>query len=383
MRASIVIASHNEGELLWKTVRSCLETTADLDCEVVVADDASDDGSFEALRAHCGDAARVVRIERREGVSRAKDLAARAARGDVLLFFDAHVKPEPGAVARMIEGVEGWDGDALIAPRVANLDVDAWRCELDGFSYAYTFELEDFLTDWVDKVDLRAAEAPGGRVFYHQPALAGCCFAIARDLYTSLGGFDTGMLTYGFEDTEFGLRAWLTGHSILLDPVPVVGHRFLAGREKSYRIPTAHYLLNKLRMARRNFGRAAWADWLASNTARSNRRDWGAALALFEEGREDLDRERAALHARRRRDEYQFAAEFGLAWPLTLPSSPFPPMDGARRAWDAAGRDDDDGYSIPTTIPMTKKVPDRESEDPTTIPMTKKVPDKGGDRDRP
>src|SRR5262245_43337487 len=44
MRASIVIAALNEGDLLWKTVKSCRETAGHLkDCEIVVADDASTD----------------------------------------------------------------------------------------------------------------------------------------------------------------------------------------------------------------------------------------------------------------------------------------------------------------------------------------------------
>ena len=41
MRASLVIAAHNEGESLAKTIGSCIETCAGLDCEIVVADDAS------------------------------------------------------------------------------------------------------------------------------------------------------------------------------------------------------------------------------------------------------------------------------------------------------------------------------------------------------
>jgi predicted O-methyltransferase YrrM len=52
LRASIVIASLNEGDRLWKTVQSCIETVEELDgsYEVVIADDASDDSSIEALR---------------------------------------------------------------------------------------------------------------------------------------------------------------------------------------------------------------------------------------------------------------------------------------------------------------------------------------------
>lgn len=49
MRASIVIAAHNEGDLLGKTVASCFEANDSIDFEIVVADDASNDGSIPEL----------------------------------------------------------------------------------------------------------------------------------------------------------------------------------------------------------------------------------------------------------------------------------------------------------------------------------------------
>jgi len=63
MRASIVIAAHNEGEALWKTIRSCVETCSGLDHEIVVADDAStDDSVAEAERRFPS-----IRVVRQEG----------------------------------------------------------------------------------------------------------------------------------------------------------------------------------------------------------------------------------------------------------------------------------------------------------------------------
>ena len=53
MRATIVIAAHNEGTLLGKTVDSVKQTLGSLEAEIVVVDDASTDGSVqEVQRAH-------------------------------------------------------------------------------------------------------------------------------------------------------------------------------------------------------------------------------------------------------------------------------------------------------------------------------------------
>ena len=38
MRASLIIAAHNESDRLWRTVASCVETSAGLDCEIVSPD---------------------------------------------------------------------------------------------------------------------------------------------------------------------------------------------------------------------------------------------------------------------------------------------------------------------------------------------------------
>lgn len=71
MCASIIIASHQEGDLLYKTVDSCVETCAGLDCEIIVSDDASTDGSIDRVAKHWPQV-RVIRHETRQGASPAK-----------------------------------------------------------------------------------------------------------------------------------------------------------------------------------------------------------------------------------------------------------------------------------------------------------------------
>jgi glycosyltransferase involved in cell wall biosynthesis len=49
VRTSVIIAAHNEGPSLRKTVQSCIETSAGLDYEIIVSDDASNDGSIDEV----------------------------------------------------------------------------------------------------------------------------------------------------------------------------------------------------------------------------------------------------------------------------------------------------------------------------------------------
>ena len=50
MRSTIVIAAHNEGTLLGKTVDSVKQTLGSLEAEIVVVDDASTDGSVQEVQ---------------------------------------------------------------------------------------------------------------------------------------------------------------------------------------------------------------------------------------------------------------------------------------------------------------------------------------------
>ncbi len=319
MRTSVVIASHNEGDLLWRTVWSCVETTRELDCEIVVADDASTDGCVEEMQRRFPDV-RAVRFPERRGVSPTKDLAARSSHGEVLVFLDAHCKPEPGAISRLVNDIDRCGDNSVLSPLVVPLDVSRWKCELNYAGYGYWVDLRSFENGWHHRDELKQITGPGGRKFYEQPCAVGCSMALARNAYDRLRGFDVGMRSYGSEDIDFGLRAWQMGYTLLCDPRAIIGHRF---RESTadYSAPHEHCLFNELRMARKNLGDKSWRDWVKLHQKRTDPQIWAAAWELFEQDRRSVELERDFLQANRVRDEYQYARRFGLAWPSSSPRS--------------------------------------------------------------
>ncbi len=320
MRASIVISTCDEGTNLKQTVESCLETTADLDVELVVADDASTDGSPEEVKRRFPQV-RLARHAARRGVSQTKDLGARWARGEVLVFLDAHCKPERGAVERLVADVEELGGEAVVSPAIANLDVASWQNDPDQVGHGYSVALATLEVGWVP---LEAMPRHAGGRFHAQSTFIGCVVAMSRRLYDRLWGFDTGMLVYGTEDVDFGVRSWLMGHPVLHDPEPVIGHRF-RGAVEGQVLPWEHLLCNQLRMARKIFSDPVWFDWLDRYSVYQPADLWEAGWRQYLAGNESLERERAYLMANRRHDEFWYARTFGQEWPL----SPFEP--GATR----------------------------------------------------
>ena len=111
-----------------------------------------------------------------------------------------------------------------------------------------------------------------GRLFHEQPSLVGCCFAVSRTLYERLWGFDRDMRSWGVEDLDLGLKCWLLGSRLLIDPEAVIGHRFRKENE-TYSVPAEHVYANRLRMALKTFGESVWTEQPAG--ADPPRRDGG------------------------------------------------------------------------------------------------------------
>ncbi|MFF7407930.1 glycosyltransferase [Streptomyces lydicus] len=319
MHVSLVISAHNEGPSLSRTVQSCIDVLEDMHAEIVVADDASEDGSVEDVERSFP-VVRTVRSATRCGASPTKAMGADAARGDVLVFLDGHTKPEPGSLRRLIEDVASADGQAIVTPRLLSLDVDRWSNDPLQAGHGYRLDLSTFDCGWLDSSDMTAVRV-GRRRLYESPSLIGCAFAISRQLYDILWGMDRDMLCWGVEDLDFGLKCWLMGNRVLHDPDATVGHRFRESFD-NYEVPSEHFFANQLRMARKNFTEGTWRQWLEFMSRRHLQVSedvpeslWARAWLTFHRRKSSVEQERAYLHARRSRDEIWYARRFGLDWP--------------------------------------------------------------------
>jgi GT2 family glycosyltransferase len=345
MRASIIIAAHNEGERLVRTVESVVESAGGLDYEIIVADDASDDGSIEetvrrfprvrvvrhdpkvasSLRERASSRDTSTDLSRSEsprplGCSPTKDLGARHARGEVLVFLDGHTLPEKDAIRRLVEDVERTGGQAIITPCIVGLDAERWKLNRSQRGHGYRLDLETMSAGWLPLSHLKPVRQ-GGRDFYESPAFIGCAFAMSRELYDKLHGFDPHMFVWGVEDVDLALRCWLLGHAILHDPEPCIGHRFRRTFD-NYEVPREHVVANQIRMAYKCMSPSIFAAWLDRQRQRYSvplpdhpEGLFTAGWTLFESHRPSAESQRAHLHARRVHDELWYATRFQLPWP--------------------------------------------------------------------
>ncbi|WP_437191561.1 glycosyltransferase [Planctomicrobium sp. SH527] len=322
MRVSVIIAVHNERDNLMRTLESLFETTQGLEMEVIVVDDGSKDHPLPAATRKYP-RLKTLSFPERRGPGPAKDYGARESRGDTLVFLDSHTKPERGAVRRLVERVEELDGQAVLVPRVPALDVARWENSRSQVGYGYTLDLKTFASKWVALEDLKPSRQFGPQL-YESPALIGCAFALSRRLYDKVWGQDPGMRGWGVEDLDLGLKCWLAGAPVLLDPIVAIGHRFQS-EFSTYQVFLPQVLANQLRMARKNLTESIWIAWTEMARERFSQSSpkvpegvWARGWVLFEQERASVEEERAYLLGHRQWDEFWFAQYFGLDWPLLV-----------------------------------------------------------------
>ncbi|HEY6940115.1 glycosyltransferase family 2 protein [Dokdonella sp.] len=91
MSFSVIIPTHDRSSIVVRAVDSVLAADTGEPLDVIVVDDASTDGTVETLDARYRDEprVRVVRLERNEGPSGARNAGLAAARGDYVVFLDS------------------------------------------------------------------------------------------------------------------------------------------------------------------------------------------------------------------------------------------------------------------------------------------------------
>jgi glycosyltransferase involved in cell wall biosynthesis len=138
---SICVPVYNEVEnvpLLHQAICKVVDPNG-IDCELILVDDGSRDGSWEAIAALVAIDPRVrgLRFKANCGETAASDAGLRAARGKYVMTMDADLQNDPADIPKFIETLEkGWDcvcgsrvatrgeGDSFV--RVASSRIANW-----------------------------------------------------------------------------------------------------------------------------------------------------------------------------------------------------------------------------------------------------------------
>ncbi len=154
---SILLASRNEGPALRRTVDDVFARSPAERFEVVIVDDASDDGSFDFLTEseYRRQPIRVARNEERKGLIFSRALSADLARGRYLVVLDAHCAVSSHWLPLMREKLESIDGRGLVVPFIYALKKSDWSIDYETLAATGCSICNPFLDfEWTDPVEI-------------------------------------------------------------------------------------------------------------------------------------------------------------------------------------------------------------------------------------
>jgi hypothetical protein len=177
--------------------------------EIIVVDDGSDDGCADFLRG-ASDLATLIEPGERLGAIGARNLAAAHAGGRTLVFLDAHVEMTTPWIDPLLDVLED-PAVGAVSPAISVLGRE------DARGYGLCWTSAELACAW-----LPPPSAPP----FDVPLLPGACLAIRRHVFLSVGGFDRGLIRWGFEDGELSIRLWRLGYELRVVPDVAVAHLF-------------------------------------------------------------------------------------------------------------------------------------------------------------
>ncbi|KAL7446637.1 hypothetical protein ACHAXM_011659 [Skeletonema potamos] len=272
---SVIITTQNEPHnWISITVESILaRTPPNLLVSVIVVDDNGipghhglppnirknvDEDEWEYLKS-LSPKVKVIQHEDREGCARSRLTGAKAATGDVLMFVDSHIEMEsstwyhhlalpivenPQTIAMqtidVIDDLGTKDYGSGAGPLQYGVVNDQFwfSYQVDRFGdYMEPLDPQDFTDE--ELAERRgfkySAEIPHTREPYETPFGPGSLFAIRRDEFWRLGGYDEGLYVWGGENTEMAFKMWMCGGRMLMVPCSRVGHMYRQHKEKDGR----------------------------------------------------------------------------------------------------------------------------------------------------
>jgi len=161
---SIIIAARNEADKIRQKIEHTLALTYPTHLlEVLVASDASDDGTDEIVQEYAPNGVRLARAAQRAGKEYAQGLAIGAAKGDILVFTDAATILETDALTRLVQN--------FFDPSVAAVSTEDILLDALGNPTAEGLYVKYEM--WVRRLESQ---------FHSLVGLSGSCFALRKEL---------------------------------------------------------------------------------------------------------------------------------------------------------------------------------------------------------
>lgn len=260
MDLSVVIVTRNSRAYLGACLGSVAGARGPERCEVILVDNASDDGTIEWVEATYP-GVRVIANEANVGFARANNQGIECSTGRHVLLLNPDTEVYPDALEAMVSFLDAHPQVGVVGCRLLNPDGGlqySWRrgAPLLVWAAARMVGAEGALARrhvrrmvW----DIACA-APGEAVPVEE--IMGACLMTRREVLEQVGGLDE-TIFMSLEDSDFCLRVARAGWQVAYLPGPAVVHHGGHAARRDIGTALAAYYRSEMRFVRKHHGSAA------------------------------------------------------------------------------------------------------------------------------
>jgi GT2 family glycosyltransferase len=211
---SIILLAYNALHNIQRCLDSLLAQDY-LDYEIIAVDNASSDGSADYIARHFPEV-KLIQAGENLGFGSGNNLGAHYANGEYLVFLNLDTTVEPDWLSGLITFLNQNPTAGMVTPKLLLMDrtdhinTCGNNVHISGYGY---------LRGWLAPASAYAQPAPVS-------AVSGAAFAMSRELFFELHGFDPNFFPAYAEETDLSLRARLMGHTCWYIPDSIVYHDY-------------------------------------------------------------------------------------------------------------------------------------------------------------
>ncbi|MEW6196619.1 MAG: glycosyltransferase [Bacteroidota bacterium] len=213
---SIIIVNYNVKEFLLNLLSSIKKSLHNISAEVIIIDNASDDGSVELIREKYPDVKLIVN-EKNVGFGTANNQGLAVASGKFFLLINPDTIVKEETLAKMIQFFNSTPSAGIAGCKVLNPDGTLQLACRRGFPGPWTsFTKVMGLSKLLPKSKLFAKynlTYLDENQTYEVDAVSGAFMMLRREVYDRIGGFDQQFFMYG-EDLDLCYRAQKAGFKV-------------------------------------------------------------------------------------------------------------------------------------------------------------------------
>jgi GT2 family glycosyltransferase len=232
---SVIVLNYNGLQYM----EDCFGSLSQLDypverVELVLADNASNDGSVEYVRERFPHV-RIIQFDRNYGFCTGNNRAAAQSQSEFVAFLNSDMRVEPRWLAGLVEALDQENEPDVICSASKALN---WNGESIDFAGILLSFLGHGRADGYCDPDTTAYDH-----LRYILAPFGGAMLIDRQVFLEAGGFDEDFFMY-FDDIDLGWRLWILGYKVVFAPQSVCYHVHFGSSSKQ---PHAkiHYLYER------------------------------------------------------------------------------------------------------------------------------------------